>query len=499
MRIGIIDIGSNSMRLVVYDVQKTSYTVVGQVRHSARLGQNMVENHLHPHRIDYGIRVLKHFKSYMDSKNVTEVIAVATEAIRKASNKEEFLGKAKIALGKDIRILSGEEEAFYDYYATVNTLDLDRCLMVDIGGSSTEIALIHDNRLQESISIPFGSIVLTELFDLKRNPKAENQLHQYLKNTFHDVPWLKNAKGYPIVGIGGSIRTLGKIDRFRKDNAMFISHNYSMEQKDVEEIYELIRGYLSGKVKRVYGLSKDREDIFIGSLATLNVLMQVQNAKKIFVSNAGIRDGLLFEHILGRNKRVRDVLEFSLDNIIENHMYPGYEGKDLFKIVSPLYGALTKKYPYLLGNGKVLKTATYLYDLGTSINYFQRDRNTFYSILNAPINGLSQKQILMAASCASVFSANDLLKEFFNKKILSQRDMRTIEMLGILIKIAEAINFGISKEAQVKKVEVTEDALVIEVHTKEDPIFKEEELKPYLTKFRYLYKRHLKVQFQHRG
>jgi exopolyphosphatase/guanosine-5'-triphosphate,3'-diphosphate pyrophosphatase len=215
--------------------------------------------------------------------------------------------------------------------------------MVDIGGSSTEIALIHDNRLQESISIPFGSIVLTELFDLKRNPKAENQLHQYLRNTFRDVPWLKNAKGYPIVGIGGSIRTLGKIDRFRKDNAMFISHNYSMEQKDVEEIYELIRGYLGGKVKKVYGLSKDREDIFIGSLATLNVLMQVQNAKKIFVSNAGIRDGLLFEHILGRNKRVRDVLEFSLENIIQNHMSSGYEGKDLFKIVSPLYGALTKK------------------------------------------------------------------------------------------------------------------------------------------------------------
>lgn len=499
MRIGIIDIGSNSMRLVVYDVQKTYYTVVGQVRHSARLGQNMVDNYLHPDRIEYGIRVLNHFKSYMDSKNVTEVIAVATEAIRKASNKEEFLSKAKKALGNDIRVLSGEEEAFYDYYATVNTLDLDRCLMVDIGGSSTELALIHDKKLQESISIPFGSIVLTERFDLKKNPNAENLLYQYLRNTFRNVPWLKDAKGYPIVGIGGSIRTLGKIDRFRKDNAMFISHNYSLEHKDVEEIYNLIRDYTRGKVKKIYGLSKDREDIFIGSLATLNVLMEVQSSKKLFVSNAGIRDGLLFEHLLGRNKRVHDVLEFSLENIIQNHMYPGYEGKDLFKIVSPLYSAITKKYPYLLGNGKVLKTATYLYDLGTSINYFQRDRNTFYSILNAPINGLSQKQILMAASCASVFSANDLLKEFFNKKILSQRDMRTIEMLGILIKIAEAINFGVSNEAKVIKAEVTEDALFLEVQTKEDPIFKEEELKPYLTKFRYLYKRHLRVQFQHRG
>lgn len=495
MRIGIIDIGSNSMRLVIYEVRNKQFFVVGQLRHSARLGQEMKNNHLHPQRIEYGLKILKHFKEYMDAKNVDEVLAVATEAIRKAANKEAFLGPAKIALRKEIRILSGEEEAFYDYYATVNTLDLEKCLMVDIGGSSTEIVLIENHKLQESISIPFGSIVLTEQFEVKKDPKKEKALHEYLEKTFHNISWLKNAKGYPIVGIGGSIRTLGKIDRFRKDNAMFISHNYSLEQKDVEDIYSLTKEYLSGKVKRIYGLGRDREDIFIGSLATMKILMDVVQSKKLFVSNAGIRDGLLFEQILGRNKRVKNVLEFSLDNIIENHMYEGYEGKELFRLVSPMYSALCKRYPYLLGNGKVLKTATYLFDLGTSINYFQRDRNTFYSILNAPINGLSQKQILMAASCASVFSANDLLKEFYNKKILTPRDMRTIEMLGILIKIAEAINFGVSNEVTLKKVYTTEDALVVEAHTKADPLFKREELKNYLSKFRYLYKIHLDIRF----
>lgn len=495
MRIGIIDIGSNSMRLVIYEVNDKNYIVVGQVRHSARLGQNMFQESLSKDRMDYGIKVLRNFKEYMDSKDVTEVIAVATEAIRKAKNKEVFLSQAKKALGKDIRILSGEEEAFYDYYATVNTIDLEKCLMVDIGGSSTEIAVIEDKIIQDSISIPFGSIVLTEKFNLKNNEHDEQNLHNYLKNTFRKIPWLKNARGYPIVGIGGSVRTLGKIDRFRKDNAMFISHNYSMEQKDVGEIYDLVRDYLGGKVKRIYGLSKDREDIFIGSLATLNILMRYQNSKKLFVSNAGIRDGLLFEHLLGRNKRVYDVLEFSLDNIIANHMYKGYEGKDLFKLVRVLYSSLCKKYPTLVGNGKVLKTATYLYDIGTNINYFQRDRNTFYSILNAPINGLSQKQILMAASCASVFSANDLLKEFFNKKILSARDIKTIEMLGILIKIAEALNHGVSNETYIRNITMSDTAMIMEVVTKSDPIFKQEELKSHLIRFKYLYRMTLDVRF----
>ncbi|MBR0574758.1 Ppx/GppA family phosphatase [Proteiniclasticum sp. BAD-10] len=495
MRVGIIDIGSNSMRLVIYEVQGKSYFVVGQVRHSARLGQNMVHGSLHRGRIEYGIKVLKDFKEYMESKNVTEVIAVATEAVRKAANKDEFLSRAKAALGNEIRVLSGEEEAFYDYYATVNTLDLEKCLMVDIGGSSTEIVLIENRVLQEAISIPFGSIVLTEQFNIKENPSQEEALISYLKDNFKAIPWLKRARNYPVVGIGGSVRTLGKIDRFRKDNAMFISHNYSMDQKDVSEIYDLIREYLEGTVKRVNGLSRDREDIFIGSLATLNTLMRHLNSRKLFISNAGIRDGLLFERILGRNRRIPDVLEFSLDNIITNHMYQGYEGKDLFQLVRVMYTALCKSFPQLLGNGKVLKCATYLYDIGTNINYFQRDRNTFYSILNAPINGLSQKQILMAASSASVFSANDLLKEFFHKKILSTRDMRIIEMLGILIKIAEALNHGVSGATEIVSITLTDTGMLMECKTPSDPIFKMEELKGYLPKFRSIFKLTLDVRF----
>ncbi len=368
--------------------------------------------------------------------------------------------------------------------------------MIDIGGSSTEIALIENKLLQESISIPFGSIVLMEKFDLKKGVKVEKELHDYILETFDDIPWLKRAKGYPVVGIGGSVRSLGRIDRFRKDNAMFISHNYSLDQKDVTEIYDMMHNYNSGKITRIFGLARDREDIFMGSLATLDSLMTYLNSRKLFVSNAGIRDGLLFEHLLGRNKRVKNVLEFSLDNIIQNHMYEGYEGKDLFELVRVMYTELCKKNQFLLGNGKVLKTATYLYDIGTSINYFQRDRNTFYSILNAPINGLSQKQILMAASCASVFSANDLLKEFFNKKILSVRDLKIIEMLGILIKIAEALNHGVSNETTIERITLTDSAMTLYVKTNSDPIFKKEELRAYYNRFKYLYKLSLDVRFE---
>jgi exopolyphosphatase/guanosine-5'-triphosphate,3'-diphosphate pyrophosphatase len=495
MRLGIIDIGSNSIRLVLYEILEGSYRVIGQVKRSARLGSGMVNGEIDRNRIEYALSVLKGFKSYLDTRDTQEIIVVATEAVRKARNKQGFLSAAKIALGREIRVLSGEEEAFYDYYATVNTLDLRDCLMVDIGGSSMEIVHIENRILQDSISLPFGAITLTEKFGLKSSLRRESDLVSYLKQMYGDIPWLKNAQNLPVVGIGGSVRTMGKIDRYRKDYAMFIAHNYSLDYKDVDEIYALVKAYLQDSSKKIYGLGKDREDIFIGSVAAIETLMETIGSRKIYVSGAGVRDGLLFEYLLGGKKKIKNVLEFSLENIIRLHMYKGYEGKELFAHARVMYTELCKKYPYMLGQGKVLKTATYLYDLGTSLNYYQRDRNTFYNILNSPINGISQKQILMAASAATLNSNNDLLREFFNKKVLTTRDIGLIEKLGILVKIAEALNLGKLRSTKILDVEFTEKAMLLNVEVSEDPMFKREDL-GYLTySFRRIYGIDLKINF----
>jgi exopolyphosphatase/guanosine-5'-triphosphate,3'-diphosphate pyrophosphatase len=496
MRLGIIDIGSNSMRLVIYEVQEKSFKIIGQIKRSARLGQGMKDGYLNKDRLDYAISALESFKGYLDSRETREIIAVATEAVRKSKNKEEFLSKAKVALGREIKVLSGEEEAFYDYYATVNTLDLKDCLMFDIGGSSMEIVHIENRILQDSVSIPFGSISLTEKYNLKSSPKNEARLAKFLESSLNDVPWLKNAAGLPLVGIGGSVRTLGKIDRYRKDYAMFIAHNYSLEKQDVDEIYGLVRDYICDSGKKVAGLGRDREDIFIGSVAAVGKLMEKTGSKKLFVSGAGVRDGLLFEYILGGKKRIRNVLDFSLDNIINIHMYHDYEGRELFRHAAAMYAALCRKYPYLSGNGKVLKTAAYLYDIGTSLNYFQRDRNTFYSILNAPINGISQKQILMAAAAATTTSNNDILRDYFSRKMLTDRDIATIEKLGMLIKAAEAINHGRLSSTRITSCVAGEKALEITASVAEDPRFKEEELASLSYQFRKAVGLDLSVRFE---
>lgn len=464
MKLGIIDIGSNSIRLVILEVSGQSYRITDQIKHSARLGQDMTpDGYLSTRRIDYAIKVLTHFAAFMHSKGVEEIICVATEAVRRAKNQDQFLAGARKALGTEIRILSGLEEAYYDYIGCVNTLDIKNALVFDIGGSSTELILVRNRMLVESVSLRLGSIPLMEMFDLSDDVSGEKiqRLRAFLEDQLSRLPWLEKAKGLPLIGIGGSVRTTGKIDRLRKEQGQFIAHNYSMDAADIHAIVELVLDWKNQKGPRPKGLPRDRDDIFTGSLILIESLGDYLGTKKVFVSGAGVRDGLLFEYLFGARTFVPDVLEFSLRNIIKNHMSTDYNGEVLWQIAEPLFDTLARQNSDLRHMKKVMKTTTYLHDIGKSINFFQRDRNTFYSILNAPIHGISQKQILLAASGATMNSSDDILKDYLAKRLLTPRDIRVIRKLGLILKLANAIAYGTLEQYAPKAVSLNKNQLLI--------------------------------------
>lgn len=487
MKLGIIDIGSNSIRLVVMDVKDQAYRITDQIKHSARLGQDMSpDGYLSEDRINYALKVLAHFSEFMHQKGVTEVICVATEAVRRAKNQNLFLSKAQTALGSEIRILSGLEEAYYDYLGCVNTLDIKNALAFDIGGSSTELILIKNRYLEESVSTRLGSISLMEMFDLGGDPSPDaiERLKAYMVDQFSMLPWLRRAKNLPLIGIGGSVRTAGKIDRLRKNQGQFIAHNYSMDRSDLAEVVKLNLDYKKGIGPRPKGLARDRDDIFTGSLILIETLADYLNSEKMFVSGAGVRDGLLFEYLFGAKKFVPDVLEFSLRNIIKNHMSADYDGEVLWSVTEPIFDILAKDHADLRNMKKVMKTTTYLHDIGKSINFFQRDRNTFYSILNAPIHGISQKQILMAASSATMSSSDDILKEYLANQLLTQRDVRVIRKLGLILKLAQSIVYGTIGDVNPDNMTLTKTKLVIPMTFEADIMFTKEKFSYNQSEFR---------------
>src|SRR5680860_1808973 len=144
--VGIIDIGSNSLRLVVIEIgNKNYFRVIDEVKETVRLGMEMtVDGKLSPIRMENAISALSSFKSLYEGLGDCNIFPVATEAVRRASNQREFLNMVKSRLNMDIRVFTGAEEAYYDYFGVINSLDISNGLIMDIGGSSTCLLYTSD-------------------------------------------------------------------------------------------------------------------------------------------------------------------------------------------------------------------------------------------------------------------------------------------------------------------------------------------------------------------
>ncbi|MEG0377659.1 MAG: exopolyphosphatase, partial [Eubacterium sp.] len=238
--IGVIDIGSNSVHLVVGQYHNDDYFhIIDDVKVNVRLCEGLSETgYLQEERMAFGQETLMMFKNMCDTYKLDKIIAVATAAVRKAKNGAVFVDLIKKTTDIEIEVIPGETEAAMDYLGAVNTIDIKDALLMDIGGGSVEFVLIKNREMKEVISLPFGSIDLAERFNLsdKVTEKQLENLHYFLKKEFDNSKIFEKAKGLPLLGVGGTIRNIGRIHRQLMDYPLEIAHNYRMQEEEVVTI-----------------------------------------------------------------------------------------------------------------------------------------------------------------------------------------------------------------------------------------------------------------------
>jgi len=455
--IGVIDIGSNSMRLVLLEIGKKNYfRIIDEVKETVRLGMDMTtDGRLDPLRMEKAISTLSRFQSLCEGLGSCNIFPVATEAVRRASNQKEFLDRVKAALHMEIRVLSGTEEAYYDYFGVINSMDLSSGLIMDIGGSSTELILVKNKCIKEAISLPFGALNISAQFDLtdKMNSNSEKDLNKYLLAQFKKVPWLEEAKNLPLIGVGGTVRNIGKVSRKTINYPIDRSHNYQMESSEVLDIYDSIKYKNAEQRRKIKGLSKERSDMFIGAFSVAANLMKLCNNPLLIVSGSGLREGLIYE-ILRGEKVIKDVLEFSLDNVIKTLNIDKAHAHHVWKLAKSLYTQMKPLHKINGNSYKILKTSAMLNDCGKAINFYNYHKHNFYMITNSPINGLSHKELIMAA-----YTMMLSVKENFDidnspyVTLLNDEDKYVIQRLGIILRLAEC--FDRKRNGNITKVECT--------------------------------------------
>lgn len=446
-RIAIIDVGSTSIRVIIMQINRNgSYRMLDQAKEHVRLSYRLtLDKRLQKDKIDEAIEALKIFKALAGAYGVEEIIAVATAAVRLAQNGLEFLENVFLATGIKVNIIDGHREAYLDCISAANTIALEDYILIDVGGGSTELALVKDRAPLVLESLPLGSMNLTERFPVNKEAdlkKLDNHIDRQLKS----LQGFSAGKGLPVVAVGGSARTLAKIDKQTLRHPLEGIHNYILDQETCFKIYRNLASLPVNKREKVPGLDKKRTDIILGGLAPLMGLLRKFEVKEICINGSGIREGLFFEYYHFNNQSstgpvVHDVLEHSINNLLLNYDQNLLHSYHVQALALQLFDQLMPLHSLLSGERRILAAASALHDVGRVVNYYNHHMHTFYLVLHAPLYGLNNREKTIAAFIGgmhdgSVFSAS--IADY--RAVLRPGDEGIIRLLSLITEIAESLD-----------------------------------------------------------
>lgn len=300
-KIGIIDIGSNSIKLDIFLI-KDNGSIIKKNKHRSvmSLEGNYSDGEISRDFIDKILKTVKTFVDLCKLTGVNNIVIFATEAIRKARNKNEIIKGIYDLCHINIKVISGKEEAFYSYKGVKDDVDISSGIVMDMGGGSTEILYFKNQKVIESISFPFGARTISKKFDLKDSisETLEEELRGYLVyDFFNKVSWLGEKSDLVLVGSGGTMKNVSKLINHNISLCLGKDNNYHFTDERVKAIYKLIKNKSINDIKNLNGVADRRVEVIKGGIEILLSFLIATNINSIIVSKKGIREGVLKEYL----------------------------------------------------------------------------------------------------------------------------------------------------------------------------------------------------------
>jgi exopolyphosphatase/guanosine-5'-triphosphate,3'-diphosphate pyrophosphatase len=302
-KIAVIDIGSNTVRLVVFDTSTTPATVTHNEKHRCRLGQDLQENggKFLKDRKKHVLSVLKDFAELIRAEKIGEVRSFATAAVRDAKNGKKFMRKVekiftkKItggnAISNDIpmsfQILSGKEEAYFAAHGVLYSFPEARGLVADLGGSSLELANIKQGKATKKLTLPIGGLAI----EGKRK-----EIEAGLRDHFAKIARTHNTKGGTLYAVGGNWRALVRAYQIAQGEPRGDFKNRTYNISDLSATFNALSQKGAKELRDAYQVDTTRTDMLPGAAITLMTLANMVNARTIVFSHTGAREGVLSKH-----------------------------------------------------------------------------------------------------------------------------------------------------------------------------------------------------------
>ncbi len=501
-KIAIIDIGSNTARIVIVNIREGGYfTVIDELKEPVRLAKGMeIDGFLRPLRVQQMVKTLKTFKNLYESHNVSRVFAYATAAVRRAKNQKSFVDEILSSCGIKLTVLSQEEEASLVYIAVINSMDVPKGVIVDIGGAS--IKLIYYNRrvLIAQDTLPFGAVTLTEKFADATSDSVERarMIEEYVTEHLKKIEWYNNVEpDVQLIGVGGSIRNLGKISRRFKRYPLDMAHNYHIGFDEFNNIYNTLKAVDITRASRIKGLSSARADILPAALSCLKAIENTSSFPELIISGAGMREGAMFRYAVPSTaeKPIGDVLGHSIYTMLSHFNMNIAHSEHVFDISLQLYRQLKVLHKLPRSYVKVLRTAAQLHDIGSSFKFYDHHKHSFYFILNSNLYGIQQKDLVMAALVAGLHGPQPLdgveIQQYLN--MLTEEDIDAVRKLGVIVRIAECFDRSMGGVITSLTCDVLGDSVILKTEAVADCTLEIKDAMSATAEFKRAFKKNLDI------
>ena len=470
-QVAVIDLGSNSWRLVVYAfVRGLWWKQTDELYETVRIGAGMgPSGRLQEAAMARGLETLTVFDRFCAAAGIRpeRVHAVATSAIREASNGAEFVEKAHEATSLWIEILPAEEEARLGYVAAVNTSTLTDGAVFELGGGSLQLASVAERRAEGLWSLPIGSVSLSEEFlpgDGLAKKRDLERLREHLRGRLGEV--MREVGDGRLVGIGGAVRNLAAAAQRIAEQPDIGVQGFVLEREVLSDLVERLAALPVSERRNFPGIKPGRGDIVLAAALTIETVLELGGFAGIEATEAGLREGLFFDRELfaqahdPRGPLFEDVREAAVRNLAIQYESDLVHVTHVAALALEMFDSLVEGglIEPQQGERELLWAAAMLHDVGMTINYDDHHKHSRYLIVSAGLPGFDPRERALIAQI-SRYHRKGIPKLGEMAPLAREGDEDLVARCSVLVRLAEHLERGRDQSVQSVRLRVNGDGV----------------------------------------
>jgi exopolyphosphatase/guanosine-5'-triphosphate,3'-diphosphate pyrophosphatase len=458
--VAVVDIGSNSVRLVIYESETRAAAILHNEKSICGIGRDMVTSgRLHGEGCAMALEALARFRMLSDGLNVTIREAVATAAARDASNGAEFVRRAEAAWGAPVRVLSGEDEARIAAEGVIAGIPDANGLVADLGGGSLDMVGVKGGKTGDAYSLPFGPL---RLMDSAKGDadKARRIVDEGLASLD-----LRGMKDRSLYAVGGIWRSFARVDMEAINYPLHVLQEYEIPRNRALRLCKVLAGLSRKSVEKMKVVSRRRAESLPYGAIVLERLLQSCDLKSVVISAYGLREGLLYARLSTDERTLDPLIEFAESMNTRQARTPAHAG-EMFDWMTPLFSDETAEVR------RVRKAICLFSDIAWRRHPDDRALGVFNQVLTAPFAGADHRERALIAS--SVFHRHtgdeDFPRDIANAELLHADDEARALRIGLACRLAFALSGSSAGALPRYALRVTPGKIALDVSRRDEAI-----------------------------